>query len=90
MIGPWLLLLIYDAILYIVRVGVYELPIIGGKARNRPRPRAPSLSERPNGKERPPILTLSGGAPGDPSEGTDEGDKDGVRRRHEIEAGMDD
>jgi len=42
-IGPWALLIIYDMILYIFRTATYEIPYIGGRARNRPRPRAPSL-----------------------------------------------
>ncbi|EPE32376.1 hypothetical protein GLAREA_07509 [Glarea lozoyensis ATCC 20868] len=57
-IGPWLLLIIYDALLYVFRTATYEIPYIGGRARNRPRPRAPSLSERPNGIAR--RLTLPG------------------------------
>ncbi|PBP26986.1 homoserine dehydrogenase [Diplocarpon rosae] len=42
-IGPWLLLIIYDMILYFFRTATYEIPYVGGRARNRPRPRAPSL-----------------------------------------------
>jgi len=42
-IGPWALLIMYDMILYIFRTATYEIPYIGGRARNRPRPRAPSL-----------------------------------------------
>lgn len=42
-IGPWVLLIIYDAILYVFRTATYEIPYIGGRARHRPRPRAPSL-----------------------------------------------
>jgi len=42
-IGPWALLIIYDMILYVFRTATYEIPYIGGRARNRPRPRAPSL-----------------------------------------------
>lgn len=41
----------------------YEIPYLGGRASNRPRPRAPSLSERPNGQGRPRILTMPS-APG--------------------------
>jgi hypothetical protein len=51
-IGPWLLLIVYDMLLYLFRTATYEIPYIGGRARNRPRPRAPSLSERPSGKPR--------------------------------------
>jgi hypothetical protein len=57
-IGPWLLLIVYDALLYLFRTATYEIPYVGGRARNRPRPRAPSLSERPNGIAR--RLTLPG------------------------------
>ncbi|APA14895.1 hypothetical protein sscle_13g096650 [Sclerotinia sclerotiorum 1980 UF-70] len=57
-IGPWLLLLVYDVGFYIFRLITYEIPYVGGRARNRPRPRAPSLNERPNGQGRPRILTM--------------------------------
>jgi len=59
-IGPWLLLIIYDMILYIFRTATYDIPYIGGRARNRPRPRAPSLSERPSGRARTFSLTVPG------------------------------
>jgi len=59
-IGPWFLLIIYDMILYVFRTATYEVPVIGGRARNRPRPRAPSLSERPSGKPRSFSLTSPG------------------------------
>lgn len=58
-IGPWLLLLFYDLLLYIVRAATYEVPFVGGRARGRRRPRAPSLAERPNGRAR----TFSIGGP---------------------------
>ncbi|KAI9738963.1 MAG: hypothetical protein M1818_005277 [Claussenomyces sp. TS43310] len=51
-IAPWLLLIVYDMILYLFRTVTYDIPVIGGRARNRPRPRAPSLSERPSGRLR--------------------------------------
>ncbi|KAB8289519.1 hypothetical protein EYC80_010678 [Monilinia laxa] len=57
-IGPWLLLIVYDVLFYAFRLMTYEIPYFGGRARNRPRPRAPSLSERPNGTGRPRILTM--------------------------------
>ncbi|ESZ91070.1 hypothetical protein SBOR_8533 [Sclerotinia borealis F-4128] len=57
-IGPWLLLLVYDAVFYAFRLMTYEIPYYGGRARNRPRPRAPSLSERPGGQGRPKILMI--------------------------------
>lgn len=59
-IGPWFLLIVYDAVLYIFRTATYDFPYIGGRARNRPRPRAPSLSERPSGRARTFSLTVPG------------------------------
>jgi hypothetical protein len=61
-ISPWLLLIVYDIIYYAVRQITYDMPVIGGRARNRPRPRAPSLSERPNGRPRRFSLTVPGAA----------------------------
>jgi len=58
--GPWIALLIYDALLFLIRIVTYEIPVVGGRARNRPRPRAPSLSERPSGRPRTFSLTLPG------------------------------
>ncbi|KAF2843188.1 hypothetical protein M501DRAFT_924835 [Patellaria atrata CBS 101060] len=51
-IGPWAALLIYDVLLYCFRWIAYEIPILGGRARGRQRPRAPSLTERPSGHRR--------------------------------------
>jgi hypothetical protein len=39
---------------------MYDVPVIGGRARNRPRPRAPSLSERPNGRPRTFSISIPG------------------------------
>lgn len=52
MIGPWAILVIYDLILYAFRAVTYEIPVVGGRARGKARPRAPSLVERPNGHRR--------------------------------------
>jgi len=52
MIGPWACLVIYDLFLYIVRSITYEIPFVGGRARGKARPRAPSLTERPSGHRR--------------------------------------
>lgn len=52
MIGPWLALLVYDLVLYLFRAAAYEIPYIGGRARGKARPRAPSLTERPTGHRR--------------------------------------
>ncbi len=74
-IGPWLLLIVYDTILYIFRTATYEIPYVGGRARNRPRPRAPSLTDRPSGKKRtisisiPPGVAVGGDAAEDATDG---------------------
>ena len=44
--------LAYDLLLYVWRTITYEIPIIGGRARGKERPRAPSLKERPGGDSR--------------------------------------
>jgi len=59
--GPWFLIVIYDFLYYIFRVTTYEIPVIGGRARGRQRPRAPSLVERPDGSHRRG-LSLGGGS----------------------------
>jgi hypothetical protein len=51
-IGPWALLLLYDLLLYLFRSLTYEIPVVGGRARGKTRPRAPSLTERPSGHRR--------------------------------------
>ncbi|KAH7380091.1 hypothetical protein BKA66DRAFT_571167 [Pyrenochaeta sp. MPI-SDFR-AT-0127] len=51
-IGPWAALLLYDLLLYICRAVAYDIPFIGGRARGKARPRAPSLTERPSGRRR--------------------------------------
>jgi hypothetical protein len=52
MIGPWAALVVYDLVLYVFRAVTYEIPVVGGRARGKARPRAPSLTERPNGHRR--------------------------------------
>ncbi|KAL1987917.1 hypothetical protein VTN96DRAFT_1901 [Rasamsonia emersonii] len=51
-IGPWAFLVLFDIVLYIFRLATYEIPIVGGRARGRLWPRAPSLTERPSGRRR--------------------------------------
>jgi len=58
-IGPWLLVLVYDLLLYIWRFATYDIPIIGGRARGRARPRAPSLTTRPTGHKRQISLPIN-------------------------------
>ncbi|KAH7139042.1 hypothetical protein B0J11DRAFT_574978 [Dendryphion nanum] len=50
--GPWIALLVYDVLLYACRSITFEVPIVGGRARGKTRPRAPSLTERPSGHRR--------------------------------------
>ena len=52
LIGPWVFLLVYDLVLYIARSITHEIPIVGGRAQGKARPRAPSLTERPSGHRR--------------------------------------
>lgn len=47
-----MLVLVYDVLLYLWRWTTYNLPFIGGRARGRQRPQAPSLTERPSGNKR--------------------------------------
>ncbi|KAG5296720.1 hypothetical protein I7I48_05633 [Histoplasma ohiense] len=58
-IAPWAFLILYDLLLYIWRAFTYEIPVIGGRARGRQRPQAPSFSERPDGRRRTFSLTRS-------------------------------
>ena len=51
-VAPWILLVVYDFLLYIWRSATYEMPVIGGRARGKGRPRAPSLTQRPGGEKR--------------------------------------
>ncbi|EAW09740.1 uncharacterized protein ACLA_039550 [Aspergillus clavatus NRRL 1] len=44
-IFPWAALIIFDVLLYIWRMVAHEVPVIGGRARGRQRPRAPTLNE---------------------------------------------
>ena len=79
-IGPWALLIVYDLILYIIRSIGYEIPYIGGRARGRRRPRAPSLVERPNGRPRSFSINVNAAT------GFDNDDRDGVRERVRYES----
>ncbi|GAM90945.1 hypothetical protein ANO11243_089920 [Dothideomycetidae sp. 11243] len=51
-IGPWLLVFLYDILLYAWRSVTFDIPYIGGAARGKQRPRAPSLAKRPDGHRR--------------------------------------
>lgn len=73
--GPWFLMIVYDVLLYIFRALTYEVPYIGGRARGRQRPRAPSLAERPSGHRR----TFSIG--GSMTNGVEHGHKEVLRDR---------
>jgi hypothetical protein len=43
-IGPWIIALAYDIILWVVRAIYFEIPVIGGRATGqRPPPRRPQL-----------------------------------------------
>lgn len=74
-IGPWLLLIVYDLVLYIFRAIAYEVPYFGGRARGRQKPRAPSFAERPSGRAR----TFSIGGP--VTSGSESDGREGMRWR---------
>ncbi|KAL8749685.1 MAG: hypothetical protein Q9184_006710 [Pyrenodesmia sp. 2 TL-2023] len=82
-IGPWALLIVYDILLWVFRSILYIIPFVGGRARGKKRPRAPSLSERASGRRR----TFSIG--GTQLAGTDHSEKDGLRKRI-LDIGMQD
>ncbi|KAL8758564.1 MAG: hypothetical protein Q9199_001372 [Rusavskia elegans] len=73
--GPWALLLVYDLLLWIFRSIFYVIPYVGGRARGKKRPRAPSLSERPSGRAR----TFSIG--GTQFAGTEASETEGLKER---------
>ncbi|KAE8158395.1 hypothetical protein BDV40DRAFT_304226 [Aspergillus tamarii] len=73
-IAPWATLIIFDLTLYVWRMLTYELPVIGGRARGRQRPRAPSLNERPNGQRRAFVLASY------EATGAEKEDNDGLKR----------
>ncbi|PNS18534.1 NADH dehydrogenase subunit 3, mitochondrion [Sphaceloma murrayae] len=51
-IGPWLLIFLYDLVLYLWRAFTHDIPLVGGRAKGKSPPRAPSLAKRPNGHRR--------------------------------------
>ncbi|KAI4233112.1 MAG: hypothetical protein L6R40_007177 [Gallowayella cf. fulva] len=74
-IGPWALLIFYDLLLWLFRSILYIVPYVGGRARGKKRPRAPSLSERPSGRAR----TFSIG--GTQYAGMESSEKEGIKER---------
>ncbi|KAF2016334.1 hypothetical protein BU24DRAFT_199754 [Aaosphaeria arxii CBS 175.79] len=80
-IGPWAALLVYDVILYTGRSVTHEIPLIGGRARGKARPRAPSLTERPSGHRRRFSLARRP-QPNAESTGGDRSDKSDPRLRN--------
>jgi hypothetical protein len=72
--SPWLLAILIDVVLYIFRQVWYWVPIWGGRAQGRSRPRAPSLKAR---KRNLSLAGIMGNA--SPERVQDEG----FRRRHE-------
>lgn len=81
-IGPWVLLLLYDIVLYLWRSATYEIPYVGGRARGKGRPRAPSLAERPDGRHRRKISV-----PGISRPSESDADATGVKRSSMDAAG---
>ena len=77
-IGPWLVLVVYDVLLYIFRSVVHEVPVVGGRSRGSQRPRAPSLTARPSGRPRSFSFGIGSGSGTDAT--TDAGLRDRIRR----------
>ncbi|BDD56931.1 hypothetical protein MAP00_002346 [Monascus purpureus] len=61
-ITPCLALIIFDIVLYTYRVILYEIPVVGGRSRGTRRLRAPSLSERPDGRRAFSFTGFGGGS----------------------------
>ncbi|KAK4862164.1 hypothetical protein LT330_003302 [Penicillium expansum] len=78
-IGPWAFLVFLDAIIWLYRLILWEVPWIGGRAGGRQRPRALSLNERPGGQRRAFGLRGVETDTGD-SEGGDRDDSPGLKR----------
>lgn len=78
-IGPWAFLVFLDAIIWLYRLILWEIPWIGGRAGGRQRPRALSLNERPGGQRRAFGLRGVETDTGD-SEGGDRDDSPGLKR----------
>lgn len=89
-IGPWIVVLVYDLLLYLLRAVSYEIPVIGGRARGMVRPRAPSLTERPSGHRRKFSLARRDGNRHMLSTGSVMGDAQDARYRHLEEEEEDD
>lgn len=62
-IGPWLFLIVYDFLLYLFRLVLFEMPIVGGRARGELRPRAPSVGMHADGRRRSRGVSLLMGVP---------------------------
>ena len=78
-IGPWVLALVYDMILYLFRAVAYEIPYYGGRAQGKRRPQAPTLTERPNGRRR--TFSITGSSPNGNAS-----DENGERRRRSFDS----
>ncbi|KAF1978570.1 hypothetical protein BU23DRAFT_549990 [Bimuria novae-zelandiae CBS 107.79] len=82
MIGPWAFLLAYDLLLYIARSATYEVPFVGGRARGKARPRAPSLTERPSGHRRKFSLAQRRESPSSPTSSAFQSSATDARQRN--------
>jgi hypothetical protein len=62
-LGPWLLVFAYDFVLYFIRYALWELPVIGGKARGQRRPEPIKLVEHATGHKK--VNSISNSPSGD-------------------------
>jgi hypothetical protein len=89
-IGPWLAVLVYDLLLYLWRSTLYEIPYVGGRARGRDKPMAPSLTERPGGDPRKLTIPMPPISDGLIEESNSSGDRNGDSRRRAGRSAQDD
>ncbi|RHZ66881.1 uncharacterized protein CDV56_107802 [Aspergillus thermomutatus] len=80
-IFPWAALIVFDVLLYLWRMGAYEFPVIGGRARGMQRPRAPSLNVNASERREVPRRVFGLGAAVNAGGGGEVGEQSGVKKR---------
>ena len=80
-ISPWVIALLIDLVLYIVRKVWFEIPIWGGRARGEIRPQAPVYPDRERRRTLSLVGFMSGGSPGRVREEERRRKEEGLRNR---------
>ncbi|RHZ57576.1 hypothetical protein CDV55_106362, partial [Aspergillus turcosus] len=83
-IFPWAALIVFDVLLYIWRMGAYEFPVIGGRARGMQRPRAPTLNVNVGERSEVPRRVFGLGAAVNTGGGGEVGEQVEVKRRERV------